>query len=385
MSIASSIDKESFPVYKERLPEDELQKQKQFFSEKNLFTELLDSTPAYLAVLNEYRQIVYANKALFDLINDNNIELPFGKRPGEVLNCQRAFLTSSGCGTSDFCEACNARKAILSSLNGEEDIQECRIIQKDTHEALDLRVWTRKLEVENHIFSVFTFVDISHEKRRMSLERIFFHDVLNSAGGIKSYLNLMKDASKEEIDELLPMISDLSNRLIEEIKSQQDLSFAERDELKVNIRRCNPLSILRNIAASYSKQNISDNKEIEIDSHCDAVEFESDELLISRVLGNMLKNAMESSVKNSKIRIGCILINDKIRFFVNNPGYIPQDIQSQIFQRSFSTKGSGRGLGTYSMKLITERYLKGKVFFKSSEAEGTTFYAEYPINLKLIF
>ncbi len=380
MNIVNSIDKESFPIYKERLPENELQKQKQLFSENNLFTELLDSTPAYLAVLNEYRQIVYGNKALRDLLDDDKIEFPFGKRIGEILNCERAFLTSSGCGTTEFCNTCNARKAILSSLKGEEDIQECRIIQKDTLEALDLRVWTKKLEVGNHIFSIFTFVDISHEKRRMSLERIFFHDVLNSAGGIKSYLNLMKDSSKEEIDELLPMMSILSDRLIEEIKSQKDLSFAERDELIVNISKCNPLSILKNIAWAYSKQNISESKEIEIDSPCDEVEFESDELLISRVLGNMLKNSLESSAKNSKIRIGCLLINNRIRFFVSNPGFIPLEIQSQIFQRSFSTKGSGRGLGTYSMKLITERYLKGKVFFKSSEADGTTFYAEYPIN-----
>ena len=38
---------------------------------------------------------------------------------------------------------------------------------------------------------------------------------------------------------------------------------------------------------------------------------------------------------------------------------VPEDVKLQIFQRSFSTKGPGRGLGTYSMKLLTERYLKG--------------------------
>lgn len=38
---------------------------------------------------------------------------------------------------------------------------------------------------------------------------------------------------------------------------------------------------------------------------------------------------------------------------------MPRTSQLQIFQRSFSTKGKGRGLGTYSIKLLTERYLKG--------------------------
>jgi signal transduction histidine kinase len=49
-----------------------------------------------------------------------------------------------------------------------------------------------------------------------------------------------------------------------------------------------------------------------------------------------------------------------------------------MFQRSFSTKGAGRGLGSYSVKLLSERYLNGKVSFTSSEDEGTTFIARYP-------
>jgi sensor histidine kinase regulating citrate/malate metabolism len=54
---------------------------------------------------------------------------------------------------------------------------------------------------------------------------------------------------------------------------------------------------------------------------------------------------------------------------------MPPEVQLQIFQRSFSTKGKGRGVGTYSMKLLTERYLGGKLAFTSAAGEGTTFTA----------
>jgi signal transduction histidine kinase len=64
---------------------------------------------------------------------------------------------------------------------------------------------------------------------------------------------------------------------------------------------------------------------------------------------------------------------------VHNPVYIMPEIQLQIFQRSFSTKGSGRGLGTYSIRLFSERYLKGKVSFTSNPQEGTTFRVQYPL------
>jgi len=67
-----------------------------------------------------------------------------------------------------------------------------------------------------------------------------------------------------------------------------------------------------------------------------------------------------------------------VRFTVHNPGEMPQEASLQVFQRSFSTKGTGRGLGTYSMKLLSEQYLQGKVGFSSTPEEGTLFFAEYP-------
>jgi len=58
---------------------------------------------------------------------------------------------------------------------------------------------------------------------------------------------------------------------------------------------------------------------------------------------------------------------------------MPEEIQSQVFQRSFSTKAkSGRGIGTHSMKLLGERYLGGRVEFLSDEAAGTTFSITLP-------
>jgi sensor histidine kinase regulating citrate/malate metabolism len=68
-----------------------------------------------------------------------------------------------------------------------------------------------------------------------------------------------------------------------------------------------------------------------------------------------------------------------VLFKVHNPGVIPGDIQKQIFQRSFTTKeGSGRGIGTHSVKLLTEGYLGGAAAFTSDADNGTTFTVEIP-------
>ena len=68
-----------------------------------------------------------------------------------------------------------------------------------------------------------------------------------------------------------------------------------------------------------------------------------------------------------------------MRFEVHNQGFMPPEVQSHVFKISFSTKGKGRGLGTYSMRLLSERYLSGSVTFVSSPETGTTFIASFPI------
>ena len=66
-------------------------------------------------------------------------------------------------------------------------------------------------------------------------------------------------------------------------------------------------------------------------------------------------------------------------FTVWNRSAIPEKVRLRIFQRHFSTKqGTGRGLGTYAMKLFGEKFLGGSVSFASTAAAGTTFRLEIP-------
>jgi signal transduction histidine kinase len=100
----------------------------------------------------------------------------------------------------------------------------------------------------------------------------------------------------------------------------------------------------------------------------------TDKVLLKRVLINLLKNALEASPKNATVVLNIYRDENTIVFTVYNPGYMSVAVQSQVFQRSFSTKGAGRGLGSYSIKLLTERYLNGNVYFATSEDNGTTFF-----------
>jgi sensor histidine kinase regulating citrate/malate metabolism len=92
----------------------------------------------------------------------------------------------------------------------------------------------------------------------------------------------------------------------------------------------------------------------------------------------MVKNALEASPSKATVSLSFQEKNDSIQFSVFNSSWISREVQLQLFKRSFSTKGAGRGIGTYSMKLLGEKYLKGKVWFQSSPEKGTTFFIAIP-------
>jgi signal transduction histidine kinase len=229
-------------------------------------------------------------------------------------------------------------------------------------------------------YLVVTVRDISDQKRRRSLERIFFHDILNTAGSLSGYAELLVDATGRDIDEFRATIQNLADQILEEIQAQQSLAMAEHGELKPIMRPLTTDHLIRTTVRKFERTAEAQGKSIRIVPMEERLVVFSDEVLLRRVLGNMVKNAIEATRTGTAVTIGCSMIGSRARFWVQNPEVMTQDVQLQVFQRSFSTKGRDRGLGTYSMKLLVERYLAGQVGFESSMERGTVFCADIPLS-----
>lgn len=340
---------------------------------------LVDSVPVAILILDKNRQIVLSNRSVLKMAGASDFDAVMGLRPGELLKCIHAAKEGNGCGTTEFCRVCGAANAILSSQKGIPDVKECHI-SITGGDALDLRVWTTPFKVKDDSFTIFSVSDITDEKRRHALERTFFHDIVNSLSAVSAVAEILKDVPPGKINEMSDIIFQATERAIGEINSQKDISAAEIGELHVKMTRLSSVPVLQEIIALYSKHEMGKDKKIVLSPQSEDVTFISDETLVSRVIGNMIKNALEASQAGEEIWLKSERVQDNIRFTVHNSSFIPVESQLQIFQRSFSTKGRNRGLGTYGMRLLSERYLKGKVFFVSTEEEGTTFYALYPLN-----
>ena len=345
--------------------------------EHTLLREVLATVPHIVVVLNQERQVVFANQALTSLLGDDAQDA-VGRRPGEILGCVNSQNRTGGCGTSEACRACGVVNSILAAAGGEDDEREARL-SLESGVSLDLKVVTHPITVDGEALTVLTLTDIAHEKRRRVLERVFFHDVLNTAGGVQGLAGLIKDSDDDQMGMLTDMLEMSAAQLVDEIQTQRLLTSVEDDRYEPTLDWHAVPGILDEVVGTYLPLGRAASVGLEVAGTPPHLDLETDRTMLGRVLGNLVKNAIEASQAGMTVLVGALTDADSVEFWVHNRRSIPPDAKLQIFQRSFSTKGAGRGLGTYSVRLFAEQYLGGGVSFDSSEGGGTTFRVKLPL------
>lgn len=375
---SSGVDTDFLPA--DVLSMDEVVRQSEAIRASGAFT-FSDYIPHGLMVLNTQRQAVFANRGALEMTRADSLDQLVGKRPGSIFGCIHSNSRENGCGTSVFCRECGAAKAIQQCQGGLEAQGDCRMLceRGNGPEALDLRVMAAPYQCADGMqYTVFSLQDVSGEKRRRMLERVFFHDVLNHAGGLRGMAQFIAGNPDSFDQEIASVMAATLEKLLNEILSQKDLTAAESGDLVVQPKQIDSLDHIKNVARVYRKHVVAEDKTIEVDPSSVDVRFLADPVLLNRVIGNMTKNALEASRSGETVTLACQQQGDALVFSVHNPGFMPRNVQLQVFKRSFSTKGSDRGLGTYSILLLGEKYLGGKVGFTSSEEEGTEFRIALP-------
>lgn len=355
------------------------------FKVNPLISEILEGFPEFVVVLNKNRQIVAFNNKAYSAFRVKEAEQILGKRIGEALNCIHAGLLPGGCGTATFCRECGAAKAIKYTWDNRQKIEdECKITSliDEKEFSREFSVFTQPINFKNNYYTLFSVKDISSEKRKDALERIFFHDILNTSGAINGLTQLLiKEKEKDEIEKLIHSLLISSEQLLNEILLQQEIRHAEEGNLQVNIKDVLVNDILQAAFDLYQNHELSTGKNFTVSFLDKDVSIKTDKVLVVRSLGNLIKNALEATTNNDEVRLYSFVTEETVYLNVYNSQLIPENVQLQLFQRSFSTKQKkGRGIGLYSVKLIIEQNLRGKVSFVSDKQLGTVFTIELPRN-----
>jgi signal transduction histidine kinase len=246
----------------------------------------------------------------------------------------------------------------------------------------DLEASATPFRLGEEQFVLLTLRDVSQQKHRAALERIFFHDILNTASSLKVYLALLASQwggpGQQEPTRLLADLQAIVDALVEEILSQKQLVSAENRTLRVSPSPISSRRLAEDLLASFASAACP----VVLAPEAEDFTFVSDSAILRRVLGNMLRNALEAAPTAGPVSLGFARDSASCRFWVQNPGVMPEEVRRRVFRRYFSTKGPGRGLGTYSMKLLTEEYLSGEVGFTTDGRSGTRFTVTLPLELQ---
>lgn len=342
-----------------------------------LLCRVLDGMPIPVVILNRQRQIVLANQTLLRAVGADREADVLGQRPGEVLGCVHAKELAGGCGTTEACRTCGLVRAALERRVGRHDTREARLIVRDGC-ALDLKAVATPFPLGGERLVLIALLDIQAEKRKEALENVFFHDLLNTAMAVRGLVELLPGSGERERGRFTKMLEEQSRQLVESICQQKDLRSAELGELRLKPAPLRSLEVLHVLADLYRRQPAGSGRRLVLSAASRDAALVADKTVLLRVLGNLVKNALEASPSGATVTLWTRPEEDGVEFRVSNPGVMPRDVQLQVFERSFSTKGPGRGLGTYGARLLTERYLGGSIGFESDEEEGTRFWVRCP-------
>ncbi|MBT3253417.1 MAG: sensor histidine kinase [Candidatus Marinimicrobia bacterium] len=372
---------DSYFATAERATAEQLHSAHEIISQSIVVEGLLETVGGLLAVLNEQRQIISLNDSFLKMLGVEDPMHALGLRPGNALDCIHAQGEPAGCGTTKYCSTCGTVKAIMASLETNKAVEDtCALKAKHKDEDVDLalKVRSHPITIEGSRFIMLFLQDITLEQRRAALERTFFHDINNMLSGLVGASELLAmDGNKSP---MVDIVRRSSLRLQKAVEIQRFLLDSDADYADLLQQSVSLKQIREDLTTLFLEHPSTLNKTLNFSPQYEDFVLLTDISLLERVLANMITNALEASEAGERVDVSIALETDKISFSVHNNQIIPDDVRLRVFQRNFSTKGgSGRGLGTFSMKLFGEKILGGKVSFTSRSGEGTVFTISLPL------
>lgn len=343
---------------------------------------LLDAANANTVILNEERRILFASRSFLHLAGVSDDEALIGLRLGDAWHCVHAPEGADGCGSSESCRHCAVFGMVRRAMDRGIPVEgEAAILQLNGGEERTLNLLEHAVpaEIFGETLYVITMIDISDTLHRRWMEKLFFHDMLNKLGALSNYIQLLRAEAPAPLTEELVFVEDSFRSVLEDVKSHKQLTEAENDELQPEWMTLSPTDIVEQAARLFGRSDLAHGMKLRTIVPERPFTMRSDYLLLRRIVENMVKNALEAENPGAEIEIGCERLGETVRIWVSNPTRLPDDVRSHVFERSFSTKGAGRGLGTYSMKVLGEKVLGGLVGFVCGSVSGTEFFILLPI------
>lgn len=349
---------------------------------------IFKSVPDGITVENKKGTVVYANDAAAKIFGYSEGSDIVGKRITKLFN---RFVLQDRKGNEISLDRLPAARA----LRNKRDVV---MVMKLTHKKTDEERWivakatvVEAEEGEAHL-AVKLLQDISEEieeqKRREIFVSLVSHEIKNPLTSIKAFAQLLKkrilNGEAEESVDFVDNIDGQIEKLIKIINDLMDISRIRRGLLKLELKPTDIDTLVDSIVENFEPTALERKviRKGRIDTYVHV-----DEIRIGQVLLNLLTNAKKYSPSGTKIVIQVKKKKDMVVVSVTDQGVgIPKERMKDIFRLysrlendKLKSQPTGLGLGLYISSAIVKSH-KGKIWVKSKEGRGSTFFFSLPID-----
>ncbi|MBD3402116.1 PAS domain S-box protein [candidate division GN15 bacterium] len=198
-------------------------------------------------------------------------------------------------------------------------------------------------------------------------------------GNIELLPMILKKGDEEKVNKKLGIMKDTTDKIA---RFADGLMEGPQDEAKLESTDLNQL--VANVLAFLKPQNKFDDIELDADLSCDVPLVDLDSGQVQQLLVNFVYNAAEAVQQlagDRRIRVRTVAESaesgDTVRVEVidNGPG-VPDDKRAFLFERRFTTKRKGHGIGLITCRKIVEVH-GGHIGYE--QREGAVFYFVLPV------
>ena len=235
-----------------------------------------------------------------------------------------------------------------------------------------------------------TTMDISERKqfeeelrRSNELKDLFTdimrHDLLNPAGNIKGYSDLLFETEASDKQKVLVNgIKRNNDKLIEMIETAATFAKLESAE-NIQLEIMDLGAILRNVAEQFHQKVFE--KQMTLEMRASGAYHSLVNPIVEEIFANFISNAIKYSSENTCIIVDVVDSNYQWRVEITDQGEgVPDDLKAQVFERfkRVHKKGvKGTGLGLAIVKRIAE-IMDGEVGVEDNPAGlGSVFWVKF--------
>jgi len=222
------------------------------------------------------------------------------------------------------------------------------------------------------------FVSIASHQLRTPLSTINWYTEL-LLGGDGGKITKQQKEMLEEIDHG-------TRRMTELVDSLLDISRIEMGTFMIQPEMASWAEIVDDVIDEVKPRILNKKMKLKFVGKEVWPQIPTDKKLFRIAVQNLITNAIKYSPDGGDIKINFEFGNGLATLTVSDSGYgIPKEEQNKIFTKMFRASNvltksvDGNGLGLYIVKSIVEQG-GGKIWFDSSENQGTSFHIQFPIS-----